>query len=333
MATLDLGAANGLIRQLFLPKIIDTVTRSNPLFLMMRDRGERFEGGEMISTPIMYGEYQEGEGGSFGDEDDNMPSEAGDDAAAVSFDWASYAQPVRVTLRDLAKFASSEAAAVRLLRIRSQSAGMKMADRFGDHLYAPVGHDATDILSIPDIFDDTITYGMIDRAGAGNGFWKAKHVDASTDGTTSTAISLRKVHDTIEEATEGNIRPSIGITDQALYNRIWDLQMDKMRYTDKAVLDYGGFTGVVVDGVPIFKDSHADNGGVDGSSNTRHILRFLNLDFIHWIGHDDFNFVVTDLDFVNKMSVVLLSHILWFGQFYCDNPRYQAELINAKSTA
>jgi len=333
MATLDLGRANGLIRTVFLPKIIDTITQSNPLFLMMRDKGELFEGGETITTPIMYGEYAEGEGGSFGDTDDVLQSEAGEDAAGVAFDWASYSQPIRITIRDLAKFASSEAAAVRLLRIRAQSAGMKMADRFGDHLYAPVGHDITDILSTVDIFDDTITYGGIDRAAAGNDFWKAKHVDASTDAVTATAITLRDVHDTIEEATEGNIRPDIGLTDKAAYNRIWELQMANMRYGDTDVVEYGGFTGIKVDGVPIFPDSHADNGGTDAGSNIRHTVRFYNLDYLHWVGHDDFNFVTTDLDFMSKTSPVLLSQIFWFGQFYCDNPRYQSELLRVLSTA
>ena len=222
---------------------------------------------------------------------------------------------------------------MRLLRIRAQSAGMKMADRFGDHLYAPVGHDITDILSTVDIFDDTITYGGIDRAAAGNDFWKAKHVDASTDAVTATAITLRDVHDTIEEATEGNIRPDIGLTDKAAYNRIWELQMANMRYGDTDVVEYGGFTGIKVDGVPIFPDSHADNGGTDAGSNIRHTVRFYNLDYLHWVGHDDFNFVTTDLDFMSKTSPVLLSQIFWFGQFYCDNPRYQSELLRVLSTA
>ena len=332
MATLDLGRANGLLRTVYLPKIIDTVTTSNPLFLMMRDRGEKFEGGETISTPIMYGEYAEGEGGSFGDTDDDLASEAGDDAAAVSFDWASYNQPIRINIRELAKYASSEAAAIRLLRIRSQSAGMKMAARFGDHLYASVGHDSDDILSVPDIFDDTITYGLINRSSTGNDFWKAKHVLAGTAGT-ATAITLRKVHDAIEEATEGNIRPDIGLTSKALYNRIWELQMANMRYSDTALLEYGGFTGVKVDGIPIFPDSHADDGGLDGSSKTLEKVRFFNLGYCHWMGHSDFNFVTTDLDFMSKTSPVLLSQILWFGQFYCDNPRYQSELYDCLSTA
>jgi hypothetical protein len=175
---------------------------------------------------------------------------------------------------------------------------------------------------------------MINRSSTGNDFWKAKHVYADgSAGTTATAITLRMVHNAIEEATEGSIRPDIGLCDKALYNRIWELQMANMRYSDTAVLDYGGFTGVKVDGVPIFPDSHADNAGVDGSANTLRTLRFLNLDYIHWIGHDDFNFVATDLDFMSKTSPVLMSHILWFGQMYCDNPRYQSELLGCLDTA
>ena len=332
MATLDLGRANGLLRTIFTPKIIDTVTQSNPLFLMMRDRGEQFEGGETITTPIMFGEYGEGEGGSFGDTDDELPSEAGDDAAGVAFQWASYAQPIRITLRELAKCASSEASAVRLLRIRSQSAAMKMSDRFGDHVYAPVGHATENIHSVPDIFDDTITYGGINRSSTGNDFWKAKHVTAGTPGT-ATAITLRMVHNAIEEATEGTIRPHIGLTTKSLYNRIWELQMANMRYADTAVVEYGGFTGVKVDGVPIFPDSHADTGGVDGSAKTLERVRFLNLDYMHWVSHGDFNFANTPLDYISKISPVLMSHILWFGQLYCDNPRYQSELLDCLSTA
>ena len=333
MATLNLGVANGLLRTLFIPKLIDTVTQSNPLFLMMRERGETFDGGQTITTPIMYGEYAENEGGSFGDDDDDLLSESGDDAAGVSVEWASYSQPIKMRMREMAKFASSEASAVRLLRVRSQSASMKMADRFGDHLHAEVGHNTDDILSIEDIFDDTISYAGIDRAATGNDYWKAKHVDASGGTATATAITLRSVHDAIEEATEGPIRPHIGLTKKALYNRIWELQMDKVRYTDKAVVNYGGFTGVVVDGVPIGPDSHAGDDGVDGSAKTRHKVRFLNLDYIHWMSHGDYNFALREFDWMSAISQTLIAHILWFGQFYCDNPRYQSELTECLSTS
>ncbi len=333
MATFDLGRANGLIRTVYLPKIIDTVTNSNPLFLMMKDRGELFEGGETITTPIMYGEYVDGEGGSFGDTEDDLPSEAGEDAAATSFGWASYSQPVRITLRDLAKFASTDAGGIRLLRVRNQSAGMKMADRFGDHLYAAVGHDENDILSMNDLFSRTNTYGLIDRSASGNTFWLTQQVNADPASTsTATAITLRKIHDAIEAATQGNIRPDIGLTDETMYNRAWELQMANMRYGDTGLLKYGGFTGVVVDGVPIFKDSHFDNDGSDGA-NTRHKIRFINLDFQHWLAHGDYNFAIRDLQFLDAASQVLLAQIFWFGQCYNDNPRYNSELINCLGTA
>lgn len=332
MATLDLGTANGLMRTIFLPKIIDTVTKSNPLFLMMRARSETFAGGETFSQPIMFGEKVEGEGGSFGEDDTAFHSEPGEDAAAPNWNWVAYSQPIIVRMIELAKFANTDAAAVNLLQIRSQSAAMKMADRFGGHLYAQVGHNPKDILSVPDAFDDTIIYGGIDRAGAGNDFWKAQHVYAGTAGT-ATAITLRKVHDAIEAATQGTIRPDIGITSHAMFNRLWDLQMAKVRYADTDRLEYGGFTGIRIDGVPIFWDSHADDGGLDGSSHTLERIRFFNMDYLHWTTHQDHNFTLRDLEHLDANSPVMLGHIFWFGQFYCDNPRYQSELLDCLSTA
>jgi len=333
MATLNLGMANNLLRTVYLPKMIDTITQANPLFLMLKQKSETFDGGETFSQPIMYGEYADGEGGWFGADDDTLASEGGDDAAAPFWSWVATNQPIRLHMIEDAKFANTQAAAANLVGIRSESASMKLADRFGDALYAPVGHSVKQILSLPDMFDDTITYGGIDRAAAGNDFWKAKHVYAGTAGT-ATAITIDKVTEAIEEATQGSIRPDFGITDHNMWRRIKSLQQAKTTWNaDSAELKVGGYTGVKVDGVPIFWDSHADNGGLDGSNKTLRRIRFLNLNYIHMLAHRDYQFSLRDFDWLAADSPVMLAQMFWFGQFYTDNPRYQSELLDCLDTA
>ena len=333
MATFNETEATSMLREIFAPKIVDTVFQSNPLFAELYRRRSHFAGGRTLSHPLMHETDVEGVGGEFDVTDQSFGTETAETFNKSQFTWRAYQYPVKVHMIELAEFSDSDAAAINLIGSRSQQAALSLSYRLGNHLFKEAGTGPKQILSLNDAFGRSNTYGQIDRSAAGNSFWQAKQDNMdSTGGSTATALTLRGIHDTIENATEGQIRPTFGITDVEVYNKIWGLALSNQRYGDTGQTQYLGFPAFKVDGIPIIKSKLADDDGDDSAGNPKRKIRFLNVDFWHFASHRDYDFVVWPFRLREGDSPVWISRMFWFGNTYTDNPRFNSELINILST-
>src|SRR3990167_8850933 len=272
----DEDEATSLLRTKFAPKIQDTIFKSNALFATLYQQRSFFRGGRTITHPLMYEADVEGEGGEFDVSDETFETSTADAFNTTSFRWRAYQYPIKVHEIELAEFGDDDTRAINLLSARSQRAAMALSSRLGKHLFKAIGTGPKQILSLNDAFGRTNTYGNIDRSNADNAWFLCKQVDMSAGAGTATTLTLRKIHDAIEEATEGQIRPKFGITDLPTYSKIWSLALTNQRYQNTGRTTYLGFPAIEVDGVPIVKNKNADNDGPDSNSEEKRKIRVLN---------------------------------------------------------
>jgi len=317
--------ATSLLRERFAPKIVDQIFQSNPLFKTLYEGRSTFDGGRTLSHPVMYEGDIEGEGGEFDVSDETFSTETADAFNVSSFRWKAYQFPIKIHEIEIAEFGNSDARAINLLAARSQRAAMALSSRLGKHLFKEAGVGPKQIHSLNDAFAQANVYGGIDRSQASNSWWQTKQQEMHA--TTATALTLRKVHDTIEDCSEGAIRPTFGITDLATYSKIWDLALTNQRYGDTRRTVFLGFPAIEVDGVPIIRMKQADNDGSDGA-NTKRKIRFLNTDFWEFSTHSAYDFFVRPFRLVGNDGVVWVARIFWMGNVYTTAPRYNGELIN-----
>ena len=333
MATFNDDEATALLRERFAPKIQDVVFQSNPLFASLYGQREFFDGGRTLSQPIMHEDDVDGEGGEFDISDESFDTTTSDAFNTASFRWRAYQMPIKIHEIEIAEFGSNDARAINLLSARSQRAAKALSSRLGKHLFKAAGTGPKQILSLNDAFSQTNTYGQIDRSQADNSFWLCPQVTMDTASTgNAQSMTLRKVHDAIEEATDGTERPKFGVTDVPTYNMLWGLAISNQRYRDTGQTAYLGFPAIEVDGVPILKNKNADNDGTDDNSETKRKIRFLNTDYWKFVTHQDYDFYVRPFRLAGNDGVVWIARIYWFGNVYTVNPRYNSELIMIKDS-
>lgn len=321
--------ATSLLRTKYAPKIQDTIFKSNALFATLYQQRSFFRGGRTLTHPLMYEADVEGEGGEFDISDETFGTSTADAFNTSSFRWRAYQYPIKVHEIELAEFGDDDTRAINLLASRSQRAAMALSSRLGKHLFKAIGTGPKQILSLNDAFGRTNVYGTIDRSNADNAHFLCKQVNMDPAGTsTATTLTLRKVHDTIEEASEGQIRPKFGITDLQVYSKLWSLALTNQRYAATGQTTYLGFPAIQVDGIPIVKNKNADNDGLDGASEERRKIRFLNTDYWEFVTHQNYDWYVRPFRLVGNDGVVWVARIFWFGNVYTVNPRYNSELIN-----
>jgi hypothetical protein len=333
MATFNDDEATSVLRERFAPKIQDVVFKSNPLFASLYAGREFFDGGRTLTQPIMYEDDVDGEGGEFDVSDESFDTTTAEAFNATSFRWRAYQYPIKIHEIELAEFGSSDARAINLLGSRSQRAGKALSSRLGKHLFKAIGTGPKQILSINDAFGRTNTYGGVDRSVTANSFWLCGQVDMdSTSSDVATALTLRGVHDAIEEGTDGQERPKFGVCDVPTYNTLWGLAQANQRYRDTGQTAYLGFPAISVDGVPIIKNKLADNDGLDTNSATRRKVRLFNTEYWKFVTHQDYDFYVRPFRLAGNDGVVWIARVFWFGNVYTVNPRYSSELVNILSS-
>lgn len=191
----------------------------------------------------------------------------------------------------------------------------------------------TPLIGLAAIIDNDNTYAGINRATAGNAYWKANvdttgHLFADLIDSATTSYMPRIMRNMFTSATH-DLAPDLIITSKAIYNLYQDIAGAALRINNEmADLGFGGaeFQGGAV---KMAFDDYCPN--TSGTFTSPGQMFFLTLaDYTLWV-YSGMNFD-SDGWKVPTDQAAKLTHIFWMGQLQCATPRQQG-VIRSIATA
>lgn len=239
-----------------------------------------------------------------------LSTEINDNLTAAVYDWRQYSAFFGVTGRE-ELINNGKNGIVNLLKTKQKVAELSLLDALGTDLQ---GSNSTgkklDGLGLT--LSTSSTYGGI--AVADMAAWVAKQRTLGTAGTL-TLFEMQKLQGI---TTIGADHPTVFVTRQSVYDKIWSLCQPDQRFTD-ATMANAGFGGVKFNGIPIVVDSHVS--GSDGGSQNNY-LEALNEAYIGLAIHSDVNFKTVPIPQVKDQDVKMV-RIFFAGNLWCSARRMQ----------
>lgn len=296
-----------ITHELIVPKAVDNVFNSNPLLFRFKERGIKYDGGRDIVIPLVYDDVnavQAYEGSEV------LSTEINDNITAAVYNWRQYSAFFGVTGRE-ELINNGKNGIVNLLKTKQKVAELSLLDTLGTDLQ---GSNSTgkklDGLGLT--LSTSSTYGGI--ATADMSAWVAKQKTLATAGT----LSLFELQQLQGKATIGADHPTVFVTRQSVYDKIWSLIQPDQRFTD-ATMAKAGFGGILFNGLPIVVDSHVP--GSDGGSQDNYI-EALNEAYLGLAIHSDVNFKTVPIPQVKDQDVKMV-RIFFAGNLWCSARRMQ----------
>lgn len=147
--------------------------------------------------------------------------------------------------------------------------------------------------------------------------WVAKIPSLAVAGTL-TKLEIQKL---IGQTTIGADKPTVLVTRQSVFDKIWSLWEGQQRFEDGAMAD-AGFQSMRINGIPLVVDSHVT--GSDGGSQNNW-LEALNERYLFLLTHKDCNFKVVPIPPLKDQDVKMV-RILWAGNLACSSRRMQGAI-------
>ena len=271
---LSIGQLAAITKSHIVPKAVEQIFSSNPLFYRMREKGIKYDGSLSIKQPLIH--TATGSVTAYSGYD-ILPTAPTDQITAAEFSWRQYAATVTISGEEELKNSGKEGI-LNLLDLKKDIAALSLEDQLGTDLQgANTGGKSIDGLGL--VLSTTSTYGGIATADMAS--WKAKVPTLGTAGT-MTKYEFQKA---MGQCTVGNDKPSIAITRQSVYDKLWSLWEGQQRF--ESTKADAGFTTMKINGLDVVVDSHVS--GTDGGTQDNY-LQFLNERYLHMFIHKDYNF-------------------------------------------
>lgn len=259
-------------------KFADNISNGNELFRYMKMKGKvMLDGGDKIVEELMYGAAN---GGSYSGTDTfNITIPEG--LSAAEFNWKQYYAAVPITGEEEIKN-SGKSQLQKLLTARTKQAEIKLSNELGTDIYGDgqgnLGKDMLGLGAICDIDPTTGTLGGINRATAGNEFWR---------NYTNTAVGsfatngLAAISTAIRALTRGSDRPTVMVTGSTVYGYAQNTASGRAQFNNPALADMN-FQALKVEGIDFMYDPQcpADR------------IYLLNLDYLKLNIHTARNFIL-----------------------------------------
>lgn len=295
-----------ITHELIVPKAVDNVFNSNPLLFRFKERGIKYDSGRDIVQPLVYDDInavQAYEGSEV------LSTEINDNITAAMFNWRQYSAFFGVTGRE-EMINGGKQGIVNLLKTKQKVAELSLLNQLGTDLQASnSGGKSLDGLGLT--LSTSSTYGGI--AVADMAAWVAKQQTL-----TAGAMALIDLQKLQGKATIGADHPTVFVTRQSVYDKIWSLIQPDQRFVDEKMAN-AGFGGIKFNGLPIVVDSHVP--GTDGG-NLDNYVEALNEAYIGLAIHSDVNFKTIPIPQVKDQDVKMV-RILFAGNLWCSARRMQ----------
>jgi hypothetical protein len=288
-------------------QLTDNIFTARPLtyFLMDKGRIRMVDGGTKIVEPLIYGTNSTVASYSGYD---TLSLTAQEGISAAEFEWKQYAASIAISGIEEAKN-NGEQAIINLLEAKIMQAEESMKEGFNQMFFGDgTGNSGKDWNGLANIVDSAGTVGGINRATAGNEFWR------SYEEGTAGALSLADMSTAYNSVSVGNDHPDMVLTTQTLFEKYESLLQPQLRYTDAKTAD-AGFQNLLFKAAPVAYDVHCTAGTVF----------FLNSKYLTLVGHTGKWFAQTDFVRPENMDA-RYALIMCYGNLTVRNAAKQGKL-------
>ena len=288
-------------------QLTDNVFNARPLTNHLMDRGRlrMVDGGTKIVEPLIYAENSTVASYSGYD---TLSLTAQEGITAAEYDWKQYAVSIAISGIEEAKN-NGEQAIINLLEAKVMQAEESMKEGFNQMFFGDgTGNSGKDWNGLANIVDSAGTVGGINRATAGNEFWR------SYEEGTAGALSLADMSTAYNSVSVGNDHPDMVLTTQTLFEKYESLLTPQLRYTDTTTAD-AGFQNLLFKAAPVTYDVHCTAG----------VVYFLNSKYLTLVGHSGKWFAQTDFVRPENMDA-RYSLVMCYGNLTCRNAAKQGKL-------
>lgn len=288
-------------------QLTDNVFTARPLtyFLMDKGRIRMLNGGTKIVEPLIYGKNNTVGSYSGYDSLSLTPQEG---ISAAEYEWKQYAASIAISGIEEAKN-NGEQEIINLLEAKIMQAEESMREGFNEMFFADgTGNGGKNWNGLGNLVEASGTVGGINRATAGNEFWR------SYEENTAAALTLAQMSTAYNSVSVGNDHPDMVLTTQTLFEKYEALLQPQLRYTDTKTAD-AGFQNLLFKAAPVVYDVHCTAG----------IVYFLNSKYLTLVGHSGKWFAQTE--FVKPEDVdARYALIMCYGNLTCRNAAKQGKL-------
>jgi hypothetical protein len=288
-------------------QLTDNVFTARPLTYFLQDKGRirMLNGGTKIVEPLIYGTNSTVASYS-GYDSLSLTPQAG--ITAAEYDWKQYASTIAISGIEEAKN-NGEQEIINLLEAKIMQAEESMREGFNQMFFADgTGNSGKDWNGLGNIVEASGTVGGINRATAGNEYWR------SYEENTATALTLAQMATAYNTVSVGNDHPDMILTTQTLFEKYEALLVPNLRFTDTKTAD-AGFQNLLYKAAPVTYDVHCTAG----------VVYFLNSKYLTLVGHSGKWFAQTS--FVQPENVdARYALILCYGNLTCRNAKKQGKL-------
>jgi hypothetical protein len=288
-------------------QLTDNIFTARPLTYFLTDKGRirMVDGGTKIVEPLIYGANDTVSSYSGYD---TLSLTAQEGISAAEFEWKQYAASIAISGIEEAKN-NGEQAIINLLEAKITQAEESMKEGFNQMFFGDgTGNSGKNWNGLGNLVEASGTVGGINRATAGNEFWR------SYEENTAGALTLAQMSTAYNSVSVGNDHPDMVLTTQTLFEKYESLLQPQLRYTDTKTAD-AGFQNLLFKAAPVAYDVHCTAG----------VVYFLNSKYLTLVGHTGKWFAQTDFVRPENMDA-RYAMIMCYGNLTVRNAKKQGKL-------
>ncbi len=301
-------------------QLADNMTNNNALLRRLKSKGKirPISGGSKIVEELEYGEGDLTWYSGY-DTIEYTPKQL---FTAAEYSLKLCAVPVAISGEDLLKNSGKERI-VDLFEKRVENAIKTIGNKMSAAIYSDgTGSSGKEIGGLALLVADTPTTGTvggINRATAGNEFWRNKSTQMTE------ALNTDNIHAAMDKMymslCRGTDKPDLIICNNDIYGIYEATLLPQQRYSDNKLAD-AGFTSIKFKGADLICD-----GGQNGHCPNDKIY-FLNTDYLYLRPHKDRDMKVIGGERMAVNQDALYKIIGWAGNMTMSNASLQGVLIN-----
>lgn len=295
--TINWNNVNTFTERVQMPRVRDTIFRSNPLTMKLWKKGTKLGGGAFITQPLA---YAEGPGGPFEGMEPLDVSEVEQFTNAL-YRWKHYYASITIR-RDDELQNSGKSAFARLLDQKVKIANKTMKNYLAQGVYSD-GSNPKAITGVQAMVTGSgTTYGNISKTT--NEWWRSTI-------RTETTLTIQLMRKLMGQLTEDSDTPDLIVTTQLLYDAYYSLLQPSQRFASSEMAR-GGFQSILFEGRPVTVDSHCPDNN----------MFFFNTEYMDMVSHSRENMRFEP--FVKPFRQQgRTAFILWYGNLAGSNCRFQ----------
>lgn len=307
---LSIGQLASFTQNYIRPKAVENIFGSNPLLYRLREKGIKYTGGLTYRQPLAHTATTSA--GAF-EGFDLLPTALNDQFTSAEFQLRQRYAHFGVSGREELQNTGKEAI-LNLLEMKREVAELTLEDQMGTAIQGS-NSGGKDIDGLGLCLVASGSYGGISATDMSA--WAAKVPSLAVAGTL-TKLEIQKL---IGQCTVGADKPTVLVTRQSVFDKIWALWEGQQRFEDGAMAD-AGFQSMRINGIPLVVDSHVT--GSDYASQTNW-LEALNERYLNLAVHKDCDFKVVAIPPLKDQDVKLI-RLLWAGNLVCSRRNMQGAI-------